>query len=335
MAQVAITALSFTYLSKSPWVARAFFLASLVSGCLSVYYAMHLMRTLGSLTTDKEIQAFLRAPVEKIKPEWEDKNQPSLAAVLILDSPKSLVDLSVLAFLVGLSVYILFIWINKLDLDAGSGDSRNVFIFYIVTLWVCVGLYNKARLFNYYSQPETGSPFIIIWSISRLLNVIADCMEGLGLRKSATRPLRRWAEFMSYPRPRQADAELQMRRADVRLFQRANRGPTRNHAPQSGQMPPIPPPATHLQPGRGTQQEGPSHIAPASLESQTPGLRGSSDDNMPSRDQEPSTVSESPEPSLPDLLKQAIEVHRRCADVDQQLATAYEKHFNGVAPVVA
>ena len=147
MAQVAITALSLTNLSKAHWVARSFFLASLMSGVISVYYAMHQLRVLGQLITRDKIKKWLIAPSLSIR--CEDKNQPSLRAILILDTPRSLVDMAAGAFILGLSIYVVFIFVDDLDIDAGPKDSRNVVIAYFFTLLFCLLLFRKAALFDY------------------------------------------------------------------------------------------------------------------------------------------------------------------------------------------
>ena len=154
MAQVAITGLALSSLSMSHWVARSFFLTSLLSGCISVYYATNLLRILGRLTTKEKMKDWLRAPAGKV--HCEEKNQPSLSAVLILDTTKWLVDMAVVTFVIALSIYIVFVYINKLDTEAGKGDSLKVMISYIAALSICFALYNKAQFFDYYTgQGET------------------------------------------------------------------------------------------------------------------------------------------------------------------------------------
>ena len=152
MAQVAITGLSLANLSKTHWVARSFFLASLLSGCISVYYAMHQLRLLGRLVTRDKIIEWLRAPPQLVR--CEDKNQPSLRAVLVLDTPRWLVDMAAVTFIVGLSVYTVLVYVNDLDTEAGSKDSRNVVIAYFFTLPFCMLLFSKAALFDYSTSPD-------------------------------------------------------------------------------------------------------------------------------------------------------------------------------------
>ncbi|KAI9708051.1 MAG: hypothetical protein M1820_004255 [Bogoriella megaspora] len=59
IAQIAITANAVNFLSQAHWLARAFWIASLVEGCLSVYYACLLQRTLGMLLGPNDIRDWL------------------------------------------------------------------------------------------------------------------------------------------------------------------------------------------------------------------------------------------------------------------------------------
>jgi hypothetical protein len=63
MTQVALTSLSLPSLSQTHWVARAFFVISLISGALSVYYAVMSQKIVGSLFDADEIRAWLTRPL--------------------------------------------------------------------------------------------------------------------------------------------------------------------------------------------------------------------------------------------------------------------------------
>ena len=148
MAQVAITALTLDYLNTAHWVARAFFLASLLAGCASVYYAMYQLRTFGRLITSKDVKKWLRGLPREIKDSKQDI--PSAAAVLVLDTPRGLVDMAAASFICGLSIYVVFIFINNLDVGAGKNDSRNIVIAYFVSMWLCATLYSRSFVFDIY-----------------------------------------------------------------------------------------------------------------------------------------------------------------------------------------
>lgn len=163
MAQVAVTALSLDFLSSTHWVARSFLLATLLAGCLSVYYAMHLLRMLGRLVTAAKVKDWLRSPPERVRSRY--KNRPSIAAVLILDTPRALVNTAAVTFIVALSIYVVFVFVNHLDLDAAPDDSRNVVIVYFVALWFCMALYTKADMFDYYTnRRRTWRDIVHVWA---------------------------------------------------------------------------------------------------------------------------------------------------------------------------
>ncbi|MCJ1389923.1 hypothetical protein MMC18_002780 [Xylographa bjoerkii] len=159
MAQVAITGLSLANLSQTHWVARVFFLGSLLSGCASVYYAMVQMRLLGPLTSEEKVHKWLLAPAESIK--CRDKRQPSVRAVLIIDTPKWLVGMAAITFVIGLSIYIVFVYVNNVDPLAGPKDDRNILIAYFCLFPICGFLYLKAELFEYYVNQNIIRLFLV------------------------------------------------------------------------------------------------------------------------------------------------------------------------------
>ena len=74
-------------------------LASLMSALFCVIYALRLQRVLGSCFTADMTRAWLRAPPAKV---WcRNKNRPSIATVLVLDTPRTLVGMSIVSFITG------------------------------------------------------------------------------------------------------------------------------------------------------------------------------------------------------------------------------------------
>ena len=69
----------------------------------------------------------------------------SAAAVLSMSAPNMLLSSSLNAFLIGLGVYLGFVWTRNLDEPAGAIGSRAVFITYIVGLVVCYFVYASSR----------------------------------------------------------------------------------------------------------------------------------------------------------------------------------------------
>ena len=110
-------------------------LLAVVSGCLSVYYACVLQRTIGRLYDRDQVKNWLR-----LSPPLEEEEvyiYASLAAVFIVAAPFKMVKVSIFSFLLGLSIYQGFVWTRSLDTTARPGDSRNVFITFLVASGVC------------------------------------------------------------------------------------------------------------------------------------------------------------------------------------------------------
>ncbi len=182
--QVAITALSLPYLSQTHWVARACFVISLISGTLSVFFAVLLQRIIGSLYEALALRAWLSSldtyPNMKDLKEFlqqsfassaSDTSQRdveaarvlmkdhfanfdlqqrkigfvSVVSTLILETSRSMINISLGSFLTGLAVYFGFLWTRDLDANAGPGDSRNVFIIFSVAVLCCIGMYSVPR----------------------------------------------------------------------------------------------------------------------------------------------------------------------------------------------
>ena len=148
MAQIAITALALDYLSTAHWVARAFFLSSLLAGCASVYYAMSQLRTFGRLISAKDVREWLQI-------EENRKTVPSPLAVIALDTPRGLVDMAAVSFTLGLSIYVVFVFVNNLDVNAGKNDSRNIVIAYFVSMYYVAFLYRGPKSFVNYEGPAS------------------------------------------------------------------------------------------------------------------------------------------------------------------------------------
>ena len=139
-------------MSAVPWPAAAFLQASLVASLFCVYHSMRLNRIVGALVTPEAIKDWLRAPSSKIRSR--DKNRPSVSTVLILDTPRTLVTMASVSFVMGWSIYVFFVYIYGLDHVAGSNASMNTMIFYACSLWFAIAVYLKADIFDYYTDRE-------------------------------------------------------------------------------------------------------------------------------------------------------------------------------------
>ena len=143
-------------------------LLAVVSGCLSVYYACVLQRTIGWLYHPNQVKNWLRLS-PPLKEEKVDKIYASLAAVFIVAAPFKMVKVSIFSFLLGLAIYQGSVWTRSLDTTARPGDSRNVFITFLVASGVCFlfflmtfltkGIENLLRFFRLSSRHTVDEGF--------------------------------------------------------------------------------------------------------------------------------------------------------------------------------
>lgn len=71
---------------------------------------------------------------------------PCVASVITMSAPQILLSASLLALLLALGMYFGFTWTRHLDVDTGEDGSRNVLIFYIISLTLCFVVYSVSRL---------------------------------------------------------------------------------------------------------------------------------------------------------------------------------------------
>jgi hypothetical protein len=124
-----------------------------VSSIIAVYYASNQYRILGRCLQADQIKAWIRNESDPRKHNLlnvrissfgnkDDEFLPSAASVLTISSPNILLSASLNAFLIGLGVYLGFIWTRNLDASAGPHGSCDVFITYVISLGVCYGIYS-------------------------------------------------------------------------------------------------------------------------------------------------------------------------------------------------
>jgi hypothetical protein len=168
IASVVITALGLGFLSQSHWVARAFWMSSLVTALLAVFYAGNLVWAVGRLFTGRQIRAWIRRNdvtiLDVLRSERERPVSlrsiisPSVLSTIVISAPGVLLAASLLFLLLGFGVYLGFVWTRSLDDSAGRNDSRDVFIVYIVVLGIFYVLYSVVDMGqNYKSGLTTGS----------------------------------------------------------------------------------------------------------------------------------------------------------------------------------
>ena len=78
--------------------------------------------------------------------EWQRSS--SLWSAFILQAPFSYMQLSLGSFVLGLGIYLGFVWTRELDQSAGPNDSRNIFIVFVVVVVFCIYFYVTPALYK-------------------------------------------------------------------------------------------------------------------------------------------------------------------------------------------
>jgi hypothetical protein len=219
---------------------------SLISGTLCVYFAVLLQRTLGNLYDARSIRAWLsnmdtfpsHPEMENLVTQFNRIKQPgnsagrrelpnlearfvefdelqrqngiaSVFSAMVLEIPSSMINIALGAFLIGLAVYFGFLWTRNLDVNAGPGDSRDIFIVFIVAVFCCIGAYSVPHAIKSKDEPPAKA-------YGRMRSMI-DSMKKSGafvLDEDAS-------NIHSYPPPhdiheqQQRDPEAQLARRDA------------------------------------------------------------------------------------------------------------------------
>ncbi|KAF2112729.1 hypothetical protein BDV96DRAFT_156474 [Lophiotrema nucula] len=168
VAQIAVTGLSLTRLEDSHWTAEAFFVISLVTGVLSVYFSCLMSPAFNGLHSAENIKEFLSKTISRremrivqdvfaevtkrkrpSKAEiaqleyrlFEPSRQvPSVYAAVMLVVPMSLLTIALNTFLVGLGIYLGKLYTANLIPSYGKG-SLGILIIYILTTLHGIGLF--------------------------------------------------------------------------------------------------------------------------------------------------------------------------------------------------
>jgi hypothetical protein len=139
---MAITSLLLLFASQVHWVACALWIISLLSACLSVLFGCKHQTFLGELlfyakddskTYSKEVKKWLK--------EKDSNQKPRFSVVLLFSICKAFFHYALVTYIIGLGVYLGFLWRNSLDEEAGPFDNRNIFIVFSVYTGFCVGIY--------------------------------------------------------------------------------------------------------------------------------------------------------------------------------------------------
>jgi len=108
-----------------------------VASIVSVYYASNQYQRLSRCINAAQVRSWIRG-ANRRDPNTEF---PSVAAVLTVSAPTTLLSASVYAFLVGFGVYLAYAWTLDFDALATQDDSKAVFITYVVGVFVCFSVY--------------------------------------------------------------------------------------------------------------------------------------------------------------------------------------------------
>jgi hypothetical protein len=117
---------------------RALWVVSMLTAFLSVLFVCQKQRFIGRVLfyeTMFEDQPCVVAKFRKRMRECHPVGHPvipRLPLVLLLCAPKTFLDYAIVAYVLGLGVYLGFVWQNSLDVDAGHNDSRNIFIVFLI-----------------------------------------------------------------------------------------------------------------------------------------------------------------------------------------------------------
>jgi hypothetical protein len=161
-------------------------MCDLTTSLMAVYYASTQQRTLERLLEPKQVRNWIRGRVfgpniacdpSEYNPKrpnldkdriWTAEEsiiqccfKPGITSVLTVSAPQALLSLSLISLLTALGAYLGFIWTKDLDPNSSAANSRNVFIVYITSLFVCFLVYsissfarNEDRLPEYWRLVE-------------------------------------------------------------------------------------------------------------------------------------------------------------------------------------
>ncbi|KAI1140901.1 hypothetical protein F5Y05DRAFT_290525 [Hypoxylon sp. FL0543] len=165
IAQVGITALTLDGVDQAHWSATAFFVSSLVLGCLSVYVSFIVQQELNGLISGVDVADWLSRPLSRddlyarayalshhpaFRAQGADmenipnaaqlqngaadlqlKREASVLTAIMLATPAGLLSLSLNSFIVGLGIYLGCVYADGLIAGFGKGGSLGILIFYL------------------------------------------------------------------------------------------------------------------------------------------------------------------------------------------------------------
>jgi hypothetical protein len=110
----------------------------MLSAFLSVAFSCKHQRFIGNLLLAKDLWEFKKFLHDGSK---GGAAKPQLGVVLLLSGTKMFFDLSLMLYTVGLGVYLGCVWQGGVDTDAGQTDSRNIFVWFLIFLFLYSSVY--------------------------------------------------------------------------------------------------------------------------------------------------------------------------------------------------
>ena len=137
--------------------------SSMALGVLSLSCATSLYRQVSRLQTPLQIRLWLSCGTSRRHypaPFNMFPLESSISALQISEVPGTLLNLSVMMYLIGFGLYLLYSWLN--DIPHGATDNRNVFIFFVVTVGLFTAYYQCFSITRIFDASRTRHDFHLI-----------------------------------------------------------------------------------------------------------------------------------------------------------------------------
>jgi hypothetical protein len=137
--------------------------SSMALGVLSLSCATSLYRQVSRLQTPLQIRLWLSRGMSRrlyLPPFNMFPLESSISALQISEVPGTLLNLSVMIYLIGFGLYLLYSWLN--DIPDGATDNRNVFIFFVVTVGLFTAYYQCFSIARILDASRTRHDFDLI-----------------------------------------------------------------------------------------------------------------------------------------------------------------------------
>jgi hypothetical protein len=132
-------------------------------GVLSLSCATSLNRQVTRLQTPLQIRLWLSRGISKrhYPPPFNMfPLESSISALQISEVPGTLLNLSIMIYLIGFGLYLLYSWLN--NVQDGATDNRNVFIFFVVTVGLFAAYYQCFSIARILDASRTRRDFNLV-----------------------------------------------------------------------------------------------------------------------------------------------------------------------------